>query len=90
MATASQTLTLPANGIWVELNAFFEDETTCTATNGNAYFAPEACVVCPADINGNAPRGSDVLLVLSDLAVPQTAIPPPTWMVTDPSPWPMC
>ena len=62
-----QTLTLPANGIWVELNAFFEDETTCTATNGNAYFAPEACVVCPADINGNgAIEVSDVLMVLSD------------------------
>ena len=62
-----QTLTLPANGIWVELNAFFEDETTCTATNGNAYFAPEACAVCPADINGNgAIEVSDVLLVLSD------------------------
>ena len=62
-----QTITLPANGIWVELNAFFEDEATCAATNGNAYFAPEACVVCPADVNGNgAIEVSDVLMVLSD------------------------
>ena len=64
--TLVQTVTLPADGAWLGLNAFFEDETTCSATNGNAYFAPESCAVCPADVNGNgAIEVSDVLEVLS-------------------------
>jgi hypothetical protein len=62
-----QTITLPADGAWLELNAFFEDEAVCSATNGNAYFAPQACAACPADVNGNgAIEVSDVLEVLSE------------------------
>ena len=62
-----QTITLPADGNWLGMNAFFEDETACSATNGNAYFAPESCAVCPADVNGNgAIEVSDVLEVLSE------------------------
>ena len=65
--TLVQTVTLPADGAWLGLNAFFETETTCSATNGNAYFAPESCAVCPADVNGNgAIEVSDVLEVLSE------------------------
>ena len=65
--TLVQTITLPADGNWLGLNAFFEDETACSATNGNAYFAPESCAVCPADVNGNgAIEVSDVLEVLSE------------------------
>ena len=61
-----QTVTLPADGTWLGLNAFFEDESTCNANNANAYFAPEACSACPADVNGNgAIEVSDVLEVLS-------------------------
>jgi len=63
----TETVTLPANGTWVNLVASFDDEPTCTATTGNAYFGPTSCVLCPADINGNgAIEVSDVLLVLSD------------------------
>jgi hypothetical protein len=63
----TQTLTLPANGTWVNLEASFDDEPTCAATTGNAYYGPASCAVCPADINGNgAIEVSDVLLVLSD------------------------
>ena len=48
------------------LNAYFEEETTCSA-NGNAYYAPESCATCPADVNGNgAIEVSDVLDVLSE------------------------
>ena len=61
-----QTVTLPADGAWLGLNAFFEDEATCAASNSNAYFAPETCVSCPADVNSNgAIEVSDVLEVLS-------------------------
>ena len=68
--TLVQTITLPADGAGFGLNAFFEDETACSATNGNAYFAPESCVSCPADVNSNgAIEVSDVLEVLSDLNV---------------------
>ena len=61
------TVTLPANGTWVGLDATFDDEPTCTASNGNLYFGPGSCSLCPADINGNgAIEVADVLLVLSD------------------------
>lgn len=63
----TSTITLPANGTWINLTATFDDESTCTSTLGNAYFGPQSCVLCPADINGNgAIEVSDVLLVLSD------------------------
>ena len=62
-----ETIAVPATGIWLELTATFDDEPTCTATNGNAYFGPAACSTCPADVNGNgAVEVSDVLLVLSE------------------------
>lgn len=63
----TSTLTVPANGAWIGLEAFFEDEVTCAASNGNAYYGPSPCAECPADINGNgAIEVSDVLMVLSD------------------------
>lgn len=63
----TETLTLPANGTWVNLSASFDDEATCSATTGNAYYGPASCILCPADINGNgAIEVADVLLVLSD------------------------
>lgn len=65
--TLTSTLTLPANGEWIGLNAVFVDEATCEANNGNAYFGPPPCSSCPADINGNgAIEVSDVLTVLSN------------------------
>lgn len=61
------TVALPADGTWVGLDATFDDEPTCTASNGNLYFGPGSCSLCPADINGNgAIEVADVLLVLSD------------------------
>ena len=63
----TSTITLPANGAWVSLEATFDDESTCTALNGNAYFGPGSCSLCPADVNGNgAIDVADVLTVLSD------------------------
>ena len=62
----TSTITLPANGAWVSLEATFDDESTCTALNGNAYFG-RVCSLCPADVNGNgAIDVADVLTVLSD------------------------
>ena len=63
----TQTVTLPADGTWTSLTATFDDEPTCTSTLGNAYFGPQSCAVCPADVNNNgAIEVSDVLDVLSE------------------------
>lgn len=63
----TETITLPANGTWINLTATFDGESTCTAFLGNAYYGPGSCAVCPADINGNgAIEVSDVLMVLSE------------------------
>lgn len=65
--TTSGTLTLPADGTWVNLAVSFEDESTCNAALGNAYFGPSTCSSCASDINGNGTTDvADVLLVLSD------------------------
>jgi hypothetical protein len=61
------TLTLSANGTWVNLSASFDAEPTCASWLGNAYFGPASCSLCPADLNGNgAIEVADVLMVLSD------------------------
>ena len=61
------TISAPANGAWVGLDAYFEDETTCQASNGNAFYGPPPCALCPADVNGNgAIDVADVLTVLSE------------------------
>ncbi|MDA0729788.1 MAG: M12 family metallo-peptidase [Bacteroidetes bacterium] len=62
------TLTLPANGNWVNLTAAFEASPDCNYFLGNAIFGPPPCgPVCPEDVNGNGIVDvSDVLGVLSD------------------------
>ena len=61
------TLTLNADGTWVNLSASFDAEPTCSSSLGNAYFGPTSCSLCPADLNGNgAIEVADVLMVLSD------------------------
>ena len=62
-----ETVSLPANGTSLSLNAFFIDEANCDAVNDGAYLAPESCVPCPADVNANgAIEVSDVLEVLAE------------------------
>lgn len=61
------TISAPANGAWIGLDAYFEDESTCQASNGNAFYGPPPCAPCPADVNGNgAIDVADVLTVLSE------------------------
>ena len=68
----STTVTLPANGTWINLSASFDDEPTCSASTGNAYFGPASCALCPADVNNNGSiEVSDVLTVLSDFGCPE-------------------
>lgn len=61
---------IPANGVWLNLEVSFEDESECSFFLGNAVFGPNNCYVgsdCPTDLNadGNI-TVADVLAILSE------------------------
>ena len=85
--TLVETITVTRRWFLDWAGCLFEEETTCSATNGNAYYAPESCAACPADVNGNgAIEVSDVLEVLSQFGCDNGCSSISIWTTTTPSP----
>ena len=67
---STYVMDIPSNGVWLNLDVSFEDESACSFFLGNAVYGPSSCYVspgCPTDLNGDdSITVTDVLAILSE------------------------